>query len=120
LGKRRIRIPHSSRDVSRAVGVGILYPLSMPSLTGRVALVTGSSRGIGRSIALALAAAGADVAINFIHRKADAEAVEAEIRQMGRRSIAIQADVSSAHQVEALVRTVEQQLGPIDILINNA
>ena len=92
----------------------------MSSLTGRVALVTGSSRGIGRSIALALAAAGADVAINFIHRTEDARAVEAEIHQMGRRAIAIQADVSSAQQVQNLVRTGEAQLGPIDILINNA
>jgi 3-oxoacyl-[acyl-carrier protein] reductase len=92
----------------------------MSPLTGRVALVTGSSRGIGRSIALALAAAGADIAVNFLHRTADAESVAAEIRQLGRRSIAVQADVSAASQVETLVRTVEQQLGPIDILINNA
>ncbi|HXE07398.1 MAG TPA: SDR family oxidoreductase [Acidobacteriaceae bacterium] len=92
----------------------------MSSLIGRVALVTGSSRGIGRSIALALAAAGADVAVNFIHRTAEAEAVAAEIRQLGRRSITVQADVSVAAQVTQLVRTVEAQLGPIDILVNNA
>ncbi len=92
----------------------------MSPLTGRVALVTGSSRGIGRSIAVALADAGADIAVNFLTRAADAQSVEEEIRRLGRRSIAIQADVSSAQQVEALVRTVEQQLGPVDILINNA
>src|SRR6185437_14180959 len=92
----------------------------MSPLTGRVALVTGSSRGIGRSIALALAAAGDDIAVNFLHRSADAHSVEAEIKQLGRRAIALQADVSSASQVVTLVRTTEQTLGPIDILINNA
>ncbi len=92
----------------------------MTPLTGRIALVTGSSRGIGRGIALALAAAGADVAVNFLHRAADAEAVEAEVRQLGCRAIALQADVSSAPQVNALVRTVEEQLGSVDVLVNNA
>jgi 3-oxoacyl-[acyl-carrier protein] reductase len=92
----------------------------MTALTGRVALVTGSGRGIGRSIALALAAAGADVAVNFLHRAADAQAVEAEIRQLGRRVIVVQADVSSAPHVTQLIRTVESQLGPVDILVNNA
>ena len=92
----------------------------MSSLSGRVALVTGSSRGIGRGIALALAAAGADIAVNFLHRTADAQSVEEEIKQLGRRAIAIQADVSVAAQVTQLVQTVEAQLGPVDILINNA
>jgi 3-oxoacyl-[acyl-carrier protein] reductase len=92
----------------------------MDTLTGRVALVTGSGRGIGRGIALALAAAGADVAINFLHRAADAQAVEAEIRQLGRRVIVVQADVSSAPHVTQLIRTVESRLGPVDILVNNA
>jgi 3-oxoacyl-[acyl-carrier protein] reductase len=92
----------------------------MDTLTGRVALVTGSGRGIGRSIALALAAAEADVAVNFLHRAADAQAVDAEIRQLGRRVIVVQADVSSAPHVTQLIRTVESQLGPVDILVNNA
>ncbi|HWG17531.1 MAG TPA: 3-oxoacyl-ACP reductase family protein [Acidobacteriaceae bacterium] len=92
----------------------------MPSLTGRVALVTGSSRGIGRSIALALASSGADVAINYLRRTEEAKAVEEEIRRLGRRSIAIQADVSSAPEVTRLIQTIEAQLGPIDVLINNA
>ena len=92
----------------------------MDGLAGKVALVTGSSRGIGRSIALALATAGADVAVNFIHRAADAQAVEAEIRQLGRRVVAVQADISSAPQVKALIHAVEDQLGSVDILVNNA
>src|SRR6185312_16012820 len=92
----------------------------MDILTGRVALVTGSSRGIGRSIAIALASAGADVAVNFLHRTADAQSVETEIRRLGRRSIAIQADVSSAPEVTRLIQTIEARLGSVDILINNA
>lgn len=92
----------------------------MDDLAGRVALVTGSSRGIGREIALALAAAGAEVAINFVSRATEAQAVETQIRQMRRKCISVQADVSSATQVEALVRAVETQLGAIGILINNA
>jgi 3-oxoacyl-[acyl-carrier protein] reductase len=92
----------------------------MDDLTGRVALVTGSSRGIGRAIALALADAGADVAINFLSRAADADTVRQEVQRKGRRAIAIQADVSTAHGAAALVRATGEQLGPIDILVNNA
>jgi 3-oxoacyl-[acyl-carrier protein] reductase len=92
----------------------------MNDLEGKVALVTGSSRGIGREIALSLAQAGADVAINFMHRATDAQAVEMQIRQLKRRCLCIQADVSSAKDIESLVETTAAQLGPIDILVNNA
>ena len=92
----------------------------MDDLASRVAVVTGSSRGIGRAIALALADAGADVAVNFLSRAADADAVQQEVRRKGRRALSIQADVSTADGVSALVRAAEQQLGPIDILVNNA
>lgn len=92
----------------------------MDELAGKVALVTGSSRGIGRSIALGLAAAGSDVAVHCAHRVEEARKTEAEIQQMGRRSITVQADVSSADEIARLVRSVEEQLGPIDILVNNA
>ncbi len=92
----------------------------MEDLKGRVALVTGSSRGIGRAIALALAEAGADVVVNFLQRSAEAQAVELQIRQLERRSVCIQADVSSGNEVERLVKTSENQLGSIDILVNNA
>jgi 3-oxoacyl-[acyl-carrier protein] reductase len=89
-------------------------------LKGKVALVTGSSRGIGRAIAIALAEAGADIAINFVRRAAEAQAVELQIRQMERRCFSIQADVSSASDVQRLMRETEQRLGPVDILVNNA
>jgi len=92
----------------------------MNNLNGKVALVTGSSRGIGRAIAYALAAEGADVAINFLTRAGEAQAVELEIRGLGRRCVSIQADVATANGVERLVSGVEDALGPIDILVNNA
>jgi 3-oxoacyl-[acyl-carrier protein] reductase len=89
-------------------------------LKGRIGLVTGSSRGIGRAIALALAEAGADVVVNFLHRSAEGQAVALQIRQLERRCVSIQADVSSARDVERLIKNSEDQLGAIDILVNNA
>jgi len=92
----------------------------MDDLTDRCALVTGASRGIGGAIALALAAAGADIAVNYRERRIDAEAVASEIVGRGRRAAAFAADVSSAEQVKRLVADVEAALGPIGILVNNA
>jgi 3-oxoacyl-[acyl-carrier protein] reductase len=89
-------------------------------LTGQVALVTGGSRGLGRAIALALAAAGADVAVNYRERALDADEVADRIRELGRQAMAIQADVAVSAEVEALVDRVEQELGAPSILVNNA
>jgi 3-oxoacyl-[acyl-carrier protein] reductase len=89
-------------------------------LTGKIALVTGGSRGIGRAAAVALARAGADVAVNFQHREAEARAVCVEVEAVGRRALAVKADVSKAAEVARLVKTVEKVLGGIDILVNNA
>ncbi len=91
-----------------------------PDLGGRVALVTGGGRGIGRAIALILAEAGADVAVNYRARADAAEATATEIRRLGRRVAALQADVSIATEVAKLVDDVGKELGPIDILVNNA
>ena len=89
-------------------------------LSGRVALVTGGSRGIGRAIALALAQCGAAVAVNFRTRADEADAVVARIRAASGRAIAIRADVSLGADVSALAERAARDLGPIDILINNA
>lgn len=92
----------------------------METLAGKVALVTGGGRGIGRAIAVAFARAGCDVAVNYRERRNDADSTAAEIRAAGRRSASIQADVSRSSDVAALVQTAEAGLGPIDILVNNA
>ncbi|MCL2459583.1 MAG: 3-oxoacyl-ACP reductase FabG [Desulfobulbus sp.] len=92
----------------------------MNDLTGRCALVTGGSRGIGRAIALALAAVGANIAVNYRNRRDDAEAVVSEIRGRGRRAVAFAANVASAMEVKQLVVDVESALGAIGILVNNA
>lgn len=89
-------------------------------LNRKVALVTGASRGIGRAAALALAKAGADVAVNFQYREGEAQAACREIEGADRRALAIQADVSKAAEVSRLVAAVEKGLGGIDILVNNA
>lgn len=82
--------------------------------------MTGSSRGIGRAIALALARTGANIIVNFRTRSAEAHDVERDIRQLGRDCRAIQADVSIAAEVERLVTDAQHWLGPIDVLVNNA
>lgn len=89
-------------------------------LEGRTALVTGASRGIGRAIALRLAAEGADVAVNFAGSAAKAEEVKNAIIEMGRKAIAIQADVKDASSVAGMVEEVKKTFGRIDILVNNA
>jgi 3-oxoacyl-[acyl-carrier protein] reductase len=89
-------------------------------ISGRIALVTGASRGIGRAIAVSLAKAGVDVAVNFKIHKKEAQEVCAVIKSLGRRSLAVQADVSLAEEVSRLVKTIEKELGTISILINNA
>jgi len=89
-------------------------------LQGRVALVTGASRGIGRAIALALAERGAAVAVNFQARAEDAEAVVARIRSAGGRALAVRADVSIGTQVADMAARVASDLGPVDVLVNNA
>jgi 3-oxoacyl-[acyl-carrier protein] reductase len=91
-----------------------------PDLAGQVALVTGASRGIGRAIALILAEAGAEVAVNYRERAEEAQAVVQAIGALGRRALAVRADVSVGAEVGELVARVERELGPVGILVNNA
>ena len=92
----------------------------MSDLKNRVALVTGGSRGIGEAIAIALAKAGAAVAVNCRERSQEAAAVVENIQRNGGRAAAIAADVSLAGAVRGMISDVESRLGPIDILVNNA
>jgi len=97
--------------------------MTIPSLSleNRVALVTGSKRGIGKAIALVLAEAGADVAIaDYVIDDGELEVVADEIRGLGRRCLAVRADVSQKSEVEELIKRVTIEFGAIDILVNNA
>ena len=89
-------------------------------LQGKAALVTGASRGIGRAIAIALAEAGADVAVNYAGSEQAAEETVRRIEELGRRAFKVRADVSSSAQAEDMVKQVIDQFGKIDILVNNA
>lgn len=89
-------------------------------LEGKTAVVTGASRGIGRAIALQLAKEGADVVVNYSGNEQKANEVVLEIKQLGRKSIAIQANVSSSEQVDAMIKKTIETFGQIDILVNNA
>jgi NAD(P)-dependent dehydrogenase (short-subunit alcohol dehydrogenase family) len=94
--------------------------VSTSSLAGKVALVTGAGKRIGRSVALRLASEGADVAVNYRGSKGEAEEVVAHIVAMGRRAVAVQADVAKRADVIALFAAVEKEFGRLDILVNNA
>ena len=87
---------------------------------GKTALVTGSSRGIGRAIALKLAEDGYDVCINYEKRKDKAEEAAEQVRQLGRRAVTFQADVSDREAVERMFGFVRENLGEVDLLVSNA
>jgi 3-oxoacyl-[acyl-carrier protein] reductase len=89
-------------------------------LAGRVALVTGGNRGIGRAVSLALAKAGVNIALNYHNRESAAEQVRFEVESLGGRCVIVRADVSIAADVSRMVDAVERELGPIAILVNNA
>jgi 3-oxoacyl-[acyl-carrier protein] reductase len=92
----------------------------MKNLNGKVALVTGASKGIGASIARELAARGAAVAVNYSGSKAEADKLVSEIKAAGGKAFAVQANVANPDAIGPLVQTVAKELGPIDILVNNA
>ena len=91
------------------------------SLEGKIALVTGSRRGLGKAISLAMAEAGADVAVcDIVEEDGDLTGVVEGIKGFGRRSMAVQVDLTKKAEVENLIKEVEAGIGPLDILVNNA
>ncbi|MEM9213458.1 MAG: 3-oxoacyl-[acyl-carrier-protein] reductase [Cyanobacteria bacterium P01_F01_bin.150] len=90
------------------------------SLEGKVAVITGASRGIGRTTALTMAAEGARVVVNYARSSQAAEEVVAEIEKMGAEAIALQADVSQSDQVDAFFKAILEKWGRVDVLVNNA
>jgi len=94
--------------------------MAFNNISGKVALVTGASRGIGRAIAVALGEAGVDVAVNYLNQESAAQETCERVRAHGRRAVAVRADVSQAEEVKQLVRIVEEGLGPVEILVNNS
>lgn len=93
---------------------------AIQTFEGKAALVTGSSRGIGRAIALKLGALGADVVVNYVTQQRDAESVVERLRESGRRSFAVQADVSDLTALGRLFDRVASEWGALDIYVNNA
>jgi 3-oxoacyl-[acyl-carrier protein] reductase len=89
-------------------------------LNGKAAVVTGSSRGVGRNVALALAAEGADVLVNYTSNESAAQEVVQRIIAMGRKSVAVRADVAVKQDVEEMMRTAKETFGHLEILVNNA
>ena len=89
-------------------------------LTGKTAIITGAASGIGRATARVLAESGAAVTINYRRNEKDAEDLRKEIASSGGRAIAVQADVTIAADVDALVKRATEEFGPVDILVNNA
>jgi NAD(P)-dependent dehydrogenase (short-subunit alcohol dehydrogenase family) len=92
----------------------------MRRLTGKIAVVTGSSRGIGRAIALRFAHEGADVVINYARSADEAHEVCTQVEAAGRRGLVIRADLRSPAEAEQLVEEAARELGGLDILVNNA
>ena len=89
-------------------------------LEGKIALITGGSRSIGRAISLGFAREGAAVAVNYVKHAEEAQSAVREIQALGRRALAVRADTSRRAEVQAMVEEVTRVLGPIDILVNNA
>jgi 3-oxoacyl-[acyl-carrier protein] reductase len=107
-------------NARRGLAVADLPECTNETLLGRVAVVTGSSRGIGRAIAVRLAQAGADVVVNHRATPEEARIVAEHIRTLGRAALIVQADVAKAQEVDRLISAAVERFGRVDILVNNA
>src|SRR5206468_5792551 len=115
-GGRAAREPRSSLPPHRArwrIGLNL-------GLGGKVALVTGGARDVGREISVTLAREGAAVAVNYMHSKADADSLVAEIAKLGGRAVAYQADVADYAAVGRMIDRIVAELGRLDVVVNNA
>jgi len=112
---RHVRTEAGPQDVVDLFGMS-----GQQRCAGKVVLVTGAQRGIGRAIALRFAEAGADVALNYLDDKPAAEAAAAQIAALGRRAVTIAADIAKPAEARRLVADAERALGPLDVLVNNA
>src|SRR5437588_11085552 len=118
--------PGHQLDVHRTVGESSCYQISqakgevMGKLTGKVAVVTGASKGIGAAIAARLGSEGANVVVNYATDKAGAEKVVKAVESKGGKAVAVQADVSKRDQVKKLFREARNAFGALDVLVNNA
>jgi 3-oxoacyl-[acyl-carrier protein] reductase len=92
----------------------------MSALVGRIALVTGASRGIGASVARILASKGADIAINYRSKGSRAEDVAADVRALGRRALLVQADMTNADDIAGMIEALRKEYGRLDVLVLNA
>lgn len=117
---RHVDAPMSLETGNMLLERGRYAEARLADLKGRVALVTGGSRGIGRAIAVSLSDAGAAVAVNYLQQGEQAHQVVEAIRGRGGRSMAVGADVSQAAAVKGMLSAVEAAVGPVDILVNNA
>jgi 3-oxoacyl-[acyl-carrier protein] reductase len=113
------KVPPKTRSRSN-LGAAMVKPLNSRLLDGKIVLVTGASRGIGAAAALRLAQGGASVVVNYHQNKVAAEKVLKEVTAAGVRGMIFQADVTQKDQVDKMVAATEQQLGPVDVLVNNA
>jgi NAD(P)-dependent dehydrogenase (short-subunit alcohol dehydrogenase family) len=93
---------------------------SMDDIHGKVALVSGASRGIGRAVAATLARVGADVAIIYFSREKEALETLALVRETGQQGVLVQADVSKSSETAKIIHSVERELGQVQVLVNNA
>lgn len=94
--------------------------VNFQTLSGKVAFVTGGSRGLGASIAIKLAQAGADTAVNYLSREKEALQIQSDIKELGRQCILVRADVSKSAEIIEMASMIKQQLGDVNILVNNA